>query len=210
MRPVIFSRTLANAVVGAICASQTPGGAGNLLINGTLASGGVATMAAQQIIGITSAANLSGITFTITGTDDAGRTISEVLTGPNIATVQSVFNYRTVTRIAVSGAAAGALTVDTLQTGASLEVVVDRYISPTSISIGVEVTGVINYSIQWTLDDVFGGAPGPFSWFAGAANLTNATTTQAGSIVSPVSAIRIVNNSGAGTAKLIVQQAGLV
>jgi len=100
------TRTLAAAVVGAIAASQTHGSAGALTINGSLASGGVATMLTQQQIGITSTANYSAVNFTITGTDGYGRTISEVLAGANNGTANSVFSYLTVTSIVASAAAA--------------------------------------------------------------------------------------------------------
>jgi len=210
MRPVTFSRTLAAAAVGAICASQTTAGAGNLLINGTLASAGVATLAAQQTVGITSAGNDSAVNFTVTGTDDQGRVISQTIAGPNANTVQTTLNYRTVTQIAVSAAVASAVTVDTLQIGGSQEIPVDRYLGPTDISVGVIVTGTLNYTVQWTLDDVFGAAPGPFTWFSAGANLVGASTTQSGSIGAPVSAIRLLTNSGNGAGKIIVQQSGMV
>ena len=108
MRPVQLTRQLVAAAVGAISASQTPGGAGNLLINGTLAAGGVATMAVQQRIGITSGGNIATLVFTVTGTDDQGRVISETITGVSGNTVQSVLDYLTVTKIAVSAAAGSA------------------------------------------------------------------------------------------------------
>jgi hypothetical protein len=208
MRPVILSLTLVAGAVGAIAASQTLGGAGALTINGSLATGGVAKMAAQQNIGITSTGNYSATTFNITGTDSQNRVISERLAGPNNGTATSVLNYLTVTSITSSTALATATTVDTLGIGASREVPVDRYLNPGNVSVAVEVTGTINYTVQWTMDDVYAGAPGPFVWFPGQTNVVNATTTQAASIVSPVSAVRVVTNSGTGTAKLIVQQSG--
>ena len=208
MRPVILSRTLVAGAVGAIAASQTLGGAGALTINGSLASGGVATMAAQQNIGISSTGNYSATTFKISGTDSQGRSISESLAGPNNGTATSVLNYLTVTSITSSTALATAVTVDTLGVGASQEVPVDRYLNPGNVSVAVEVTGTINYTVQWTMDDVYAGAPGPFTWFPGQTNVVAASTTQAASIVSPVSAVRLLTNSGTGTAKLIVQQSG--
>src|SRR5438105_8434289 len=129
MRPVTVSRTLVAAAVGAIAAAQTTAGAGNLLINGTLATAGVAKLDAQRTLGLTSAGNLSAINFTLTGTDDQGRVISEVLAGPNANTVSSVLNYRTITSIAVSAAAGTNVTADTVVTGASQEIPVDLYIN---------------------------------------------------------------------------------
>jgi hypothetical protein len=208
MRSVTQSRTLAAAAVAAIAAAQTTAGAGNLLINGSLAAAGVATLAAQQILGITSAGNLSAINFTVTGTDDQGRTISQVIAGPNVGTVQTTLNYRTVTQIAVSAAVGTNVTVDTVQVGASTEVPLDLYISVFNVNLVVEVTGTINYTVQYTFDDVFGGAPGPFNWI-NFSTMTNQAASQNGTLIGPTRAVRIVTNSGSGTAKFIVVQTGL-
>lgn len=209
MRPVTLTRTLAAAVVGAIAAAQTTAGAGNLLINGTLAAGGVATMAAQQIIGITSAGNDSAVNFTVTGTDDQGRVISQTIAGPNANTVQTTLNYRTVTQIAVSAAVASAVTVDTLQVGASTEVPLDQYVTAFNVSVAVVVTGTINYTVQYTFDDIFGGAPGPFNWNAFTTFTGGGTASGNGTLVSPARAVRVLTNSGGGTAKMLVVQSGL-
>jgi hypothetical protein len=204
------TRTLVAGAVGAIAASQTLGAAGALTINGTLASGGVATMAAQQQIGITSTANYSATNFTITGTDGYGRTISEVLAGPNNATKNSVLNYLTVTSIVSSTALATALTVDTIGAGASGEVTIDRYLNPVNVSLTVAITGTANVTAQYTTDDIFGGAPGPFTWFAAATTLTGITASASAAITVPVTAVRLLTNSGTGTAVFSVVQSGAV
>lgn len=209
MRPVTQTRALVAAVVGAICAAQTTAGAANLLINGTLASGGVATLAAQQTLGVTCAADIHTVNFTFTGTDDQGRVITETIAGPTAgATVKTALNYRTVTQIAVSAAVGTNVTVDTLQIGASTEVPLDLYTTAFNVSIAVEVTGTVNYTVQYTFDDVFGGAPGPFVW-NNFTTLTAQTANGNGTIISPVRAVRLLTNSGGGTAKMLVVQSGL-
>jgi hypothetical protein len=210
MRPITQSKTVAAGVVGAIAASQTTAGAGNLLINGSLAAGGVATLPTQQVLGITSTGNLSAVNFTITGTDSQGRVIVQTIAGPNVGTVQTTLNYLTVTQIAVSGAVATAVTVDTVGVGATQEIPIDRYQNPTNITLTVEVTGTVNYTVQWTTDDIFGGAPGPFVWFPGPSNLVAASTTQSGTLVSDVIAVRLLINSGTGSAQLRVVQGGVM
>lgn len=208
MRPIQINRVLAAAAVGAVAAAQTTAGAANLLINGSLAAGGVATLAAQQTLGFTSAGNIATVVFTITGTDEQGRTISETVTGVNANTVNTGLNYKTVTQIATSAAVASAVSVDTLQIGGSQEIPVDIYLTPFNVTLAVEVTGTVNYTVQWTTDDIF-AAPGggPFIW-------TNSTvlgtTSQVGSLVAPVRAVRILTNSGGGTAKFQVIQAGVM
>lgn len=222
MRPITLTRSLVTGVVGAICASQTTGGAGALNINGTLAaattggiyiggspvSGAGANMAAQQQIGLTSAGNDSAVNFTITGTDDAGRTISEVLAGPNANTVKSFLNYRTVTSIVASAAVGIAMTVDTVTSGASIEVPLDRLLNPTSVSLIAELTaGAANVTVQSTSDDVYAGNPNALTWQTVTA-MNNLSATTAGSLTVPATAVRLLTNSGTGTFVLRVLQSG--
>lgn len=208
MRPISVSRALVAAAVGAVAAAQTTAGAGNLLINGTLASGGVATLDVQRTVALTSAANLSAINFTLFGTDDQGRVISEVLAGPNANTVSSVLNYKTITRIAVSAAVGTNVTADTVGTGASVEIPVDLYVNAFNVTLATEITGVVNYTIQYTFDNVFDGTGGPYNW-ASVTNMQAQTTNQNTVQTQPVRAFRILTNSGTGTVKLLVVQAGL-
>ena len=56
---------------------------------------------------ITSSADDSGITFTVTGTDHYGQAVVEVVTGANAGSAASTKTFKTVTSIAVSGASAG-------------------------------------------------------------------------------------------------------
>jgi hypothetical protein len=85
-----------------IAAAQTLGGAGNMTLTGAAATfGGTGS---SQKVSLTCAANMSGVTFTITGTDSKGDAQSEDLTGPNANTVFSTKYYNTVTQIAASGA----------------------------------------------------------------------------------------------------------
>lgn len=99
-------------VLGAITASatasvsvlQTTAGAADLTITGALASGGVATMFCGRVVSLTSAGNISAVTFTIYGTDDLSRPIRQNVTGPNANTVFSTVCFKTVTRVAASAA----------------------------------------------------------------------------------------------------------
>ena len=93
-----------------ISQSQTPSGAGNLTINGAKASGGVATFDSARQVTITSAGNDSARTFTVTGTDVNGFSISEAVTGANASAATSTKHFKTVTQIAVDDATAGAVT----------------------------------------------------------------------------------------------------
>jgi len=81
------------------------------------------------------------------------------------------------------------------------------YLKPFQVALTAEVTGTMNATAQFTTDDVFGGAPGPYTWFP-IAGLTGITATAAQSLVAPVTAVRLLTNSGTGTAKFSVVQAG--
>src|SRR5262249_12609158 len=101
---------LAASTANGICQSQTPGAAGALTLNGSLVSGGVATLAGTGVVRqvlLPTTADETSKTFTITGTNDCGNTITEQLTGVNNTTAGSAKYYQTVTSITISAAAAG-------------------------------------------------------------------------------------------------------
>lgn len=95
------------AAVAGIAAIQLLGAAGNLTLNGPIVSGGVAQMDVPRNVTLTVATtNQSGITFTITGTDEYGNTVVESLAGPNNNTVSGKKAFARVTKVAVDGAIA--------------------------------------------------------------------------------------------------------
>jgi len=81
-----------------IAASQDPAAAGNL----TLVSSPV-TLAQASFVYITSAANDTAFTFTITGLDINGRPLTEVVTGGNTKAVVTTQRFTVVSNVAVSG-----------------------------------------------------------------------------------------------------------
>lgn len=99
--------------VAGVCASQTRGSAGDLLINGTWASGGVAKFLRKKSLRIYSAGNDSARTFTVYYIDAFGAAQSVAVTGANAgsADVPISGGIRIVTRIAVNGATASTVTV---------------------------------------------------------------------------------------------------
>ena len=141
---------IAAASANNICASQTP--TSSLTINGALASGGVATLDVQRRVLITTAADESAKTFTVTGTNWAGNTISQTITGPNATTGATTISFKTVTSITISAAAAGAVTVGTNGVADSPWVRFDDF-APNYVSAACTVTGTANWTIQITLDD---------------------------------------------------------
>ena len=89
------------ADTAAIAALQTLGGAGNMTLTGSSVNDG-SNM--DTTVTLTSTGNISGVTFTVTGTDASGSTITEDITGPNNTTVTGSTKFLTVTQIAADGA----------------------------------------------------------------------------------------------------------
>ena len=204
MQPItVAAGPLATASANAICLSQTPAAAGALTLNGALVVSGVAVMDNPRRVLITAAGNESAKTFTITGIGANGNTVSEVITGPNATTGQSVLDYKTVTSITISAAAAGAITVGTSGVGGSKWVVFDAF-APSMISIQCNVTGTIDYTLQTTLNDPYDPitpvAPASVVWVnsSDTAVVGATATKQSNFMFAPVYA-RILINSGAGS-----------
>ena len=122
-----------------ICAAQTPSAAGNLTLNGALcatingnsvyapsvsSTAATADGAWARKIGITSDGDDSGVTFTVYGTDVNGKALSEAVTGPNATvaytTNSTAANFKSVTRIAISAAGTGNITVGTAAVAADV------------------------------------------------------------------------------------------
>lgn len=153
--PKTISITGATADPDGISLSQTPSGAGNLTITGAFASGGVATLTPAGRVSITSGSNISNRTLTITGTDRNGYALVEAITGPNNATVYTLGDFKTVTQIAISGAAAGALTAGTNGV-ASTPWYVGDYRTGKLVMIGIALStgAVLTYTVEYTMTNL--------------------------------------------------------
>lgn len=196
MRPHEFDIDLDAVDADGIAQSQTPGAAGNLTLNGALGT----TLDYARQIGITSAGNDSGRTFTITGTDADGKTLVEAVTGPNATTVESVGYFKTITTIAVDAATAGAITVGTVDEAASHMFPLDFY-NPYAATVSVDVTGTIDFTVQQTFDNVFTSDASAIRWenVTALAAKTADTTAQ---IAPQARAVRVIVNSYSSGAEL--------
>ena len=85
----------------------------------------------------------------------------------------------------------------------------DNYVSPFNVALSVLVTGTVNYTVQYTFDNVFASTynPATGNW-VDHPSLTAQTATKDSNVAYPVQGIRLVVNSGAGTARLTAIQAG--
>ena len=100
--------------------------------------------------------------------------------------------------------------IELTQTGAGASAVspMNLNTSPFNIGFAVIVTGTVNYTVQHTFDDVFSPAfnAGTATWFA---HPTSLGANADGNYAFPVTAIRLLVNSGGGTARLVLLQAGI-
>ena len=198
-----------------ICQSQTTAGAANLTINGALATGGVATLDAPRQVLITSAGNDSGITFTVYGTTFGDHVVSETVPGQNIGAVATQTDFKTVTRVATSGATAGGgVIVGTNAKAGSRWVRFDSWAFPQT-AIQCNASGTVNYTVQVTMDD-----PNSPTNSVGVSSVTWLNTNDADAVTAigdvftnfdwtPTFA-RILLNSGTGTVAATFAQFNVV
>jgi hypothetical protein len=96
-------------------------------------------------------------------------------------------------------------TVSKTGTGSSNSVVINTNVTPVNIGFAAVVSGTVNYSIQFSYDDP---AIGLTTWFDDV-SITSKTGNEDGSINFPISAMKVLVNSGTGTVTLNVIQAGI-
>ena len=96
-------------------------------------------------------------------------------------------------------------TVSKTGTGSSSALVMNTNISPFNVGFGVVVTGTVNYTVQHTFDDPAVGFTTGFSH----PTIASKTDNQDGNYAFPVTGIKVLVNSGAGTATMSLVQAGI-
>lgn len=213
MRPVTVTvGPLATASANAICLSQTPTAA--FTLNGALVTSGVATMDNPRRVLITTTANESAKTITIVGTDWNYAPQTEIITGPNATTGYTNLDFRTVTSITISAAAAGAITVGTNTVASSMWVRLDSY-ALAQVALQCTVTGTVSFTVQQTLQDPNSSLnpvlPYLMTWIntsdTAAVNATASLQTNYG--YAPIFS-KITLNSGSGSVSSVISQLGSV
>jgi len=96
-------------------------------------------------------------------------------------------------------------TVSKTGTGSSAALVMNTNATPFNVGFGVIVTGTVDYTVQHTFDDP---AVGFTTWFSHP-TVAGETTNQDGNYAFPVTGIKLLVNSGSGTATLNLVQAGI-
>lgn len=198
-----LSLTLPAAVTNGISTTAGVTAPASLVLNGSLTSGSpaFASLVTAQRVGIHSASDDTGITFKIVGTDRYGRAQSEVLTGGNAATVNSVKDYLTVTSITPSGTTAGNVYAGTVAVGSTAPMIVDWVPNGNLMGCSTLVSGTVNYSIQEARDDfapAWDLAANNPNWFTDT-NFSAIAVNATGNLSGPFTMVRLLINSGTGT-----------
>lgn len=95
---IVLNGAGATFSVNSIATSQDPAGAGNLTL-----TAGAGVFGVPRYVYVTSVADDTAFTFTITGTDVNGRPIAETITGANAKARVTTRQFTSVTNVAVSG-----------------------------------------------------------------------------------------------------------
>lgn len=85
----------------------------------------------------------------------------------------------------------------------------DLYIAPFQATITTVVTGAATYSVQWTLDDVWSPTfnPATAQWNP-LVGMNAAVADAQETLISPVTAVRLIQTAGAGSVVARIAQAG--
>lgn len=178
---------------------------GNVSVGGA----GVATLSPAGRVTITPAGDESANNFTITGTNWNGDVVSEVLAGKNATASTSVLDYKTIISVVTEDATAAAVEIGTAQSGGSRWVRLDGWANA-QVGVQVNVSGTVDYSVEQTFDDP--NSPtnpvdaADVTWLAGPADITTESTAKASGFAYAPTFLRIVSNSGAGTATMTAVQ----
>jgi hypothetical protein len=190
-----------------IAASQTPLAAGNLVLVG----GGAVLDQPRRVI-ISSAGADSAIVFVVYGTDISGQPLQATVTGVATPTpVDAGVSFATVTRISVSAATAGAITVGTNGVADSRPIFLDPFgFGP--VLVHVYVSGTANYTMRTSQDDPngVGGFGVPFGlqnvvWLNDSTLAAQAISSQVSLTAAP-KLIQFTLNSGTGSFRATVTQ----
>ena len=196
-RPKVFDITLDAPDADGLADNNDSSGT-SLTLDGALTSGGTFTAADglghRVSILDTATVDQSGATFTVTGTDADGRSVSEAITGPGSgATVESTTYFKTITSVAIaSGAGSGTVDMGTVDEAATAMYPLNRY-GTFDVGLAVTVSGTIDATVQHTFDNPQDVDVTPV--FFAHSSLANVTANGDGNYDFPCRATRLITNS---------------
>lgn len=181
----------------------------------TLYGNATATLDVARRVLFTCTGDESANTFTVTGAGLNQDPRSETLKGAGAGlTVYTATNFKTINSITIASPAAGAITVGTNGIASTPHIRLDEW-APPYVSIQIDVTGTVNYTVQTSMDD----SNSPTSPVSMAAmnwivspdpNVVGATTTQGSYFNNAPLYARVVLNSGTGSVTATFSQSGVV
>lgn len=220
--PAVVTYQLPTLTASALATSQ----AATSLAIGLNVTTVLGTNQRRVVIG-SAGADSSGGAFKIVGLNQAGNTIGEIVPGGNATTVAtSALDYIRVISVTpvnlTTGAlytTAGSVTVGGSNSGGSLWYIVNWNATPVNIAVSGAVisanTGVV-YSVQYCYDDPNDPPAGTTAAIATAPvlpftlpSISSYSTSVDGYINEPVTAVRLLVNSGSGTVRGTFIQAGM-
>lgn len=190
MRPISLSFTPADNTSTGYKSAAT--GAGPFTPTTTSAGDSLA-----HLTTLDSTANLSAITFTVTGLDADGRAQTEAITGPNNNTVTGTKYFSSVSSVSASSTVgANTVNIGYADTSITKTIPLDYKTDPFSIGFGVSLTGTINYTIQHTFQNPYDPALTPSTgvWF-NHSSVASKTANQDGNYAFNIAAVRLLINS---------------
>lgn len=197
-----ISRVATKALFNKVTAITASGAAAGNVSAGT--NGLVATLDVPRRVLLTTVADETGITFTITGTDWNGNTITETIAGVNNTTAYTTLDFKTVKSIYPSAASTDAIKFGTNGIASSRPIFLDGYsFAPTSLQ--VIKSGTVNFTVQQSLDNPVLGS---VTWVNHPDTaLVGATGNVQGNYAYVPTVTRVLLNSGTGSITYSVLQA---
>jgi len=175
--------------------------------SGTLTTNAVSDGLAHNI-SLTSAVDISALTITVVGLDADGIAQTEAITGPNATTVYSTKFFsrlNTITWTPTLGA--NTMDVGIRDSSVSQTIPLNYMQANFNTTYAVDISGTINYDVEYTEQAIYDAAPSTLMWF-NHATLNNKAVDGDGSTTSPIRACRLAINSltAGATASLTILQ----
>jgi len=167
-----------------ICENQTTPGAANLVLNGALCDLGTALQfdigdaysagIGGVILSFDSAGDINTVNFTITGKDQDGVAVTEVVTGVTTTPVPTTKYYSQITNIAADAQVTSNVFIGTLTAGGlvSKSVGLNHYSANEAVMAVSGKTGTVTFDLQQTFQDLNDPNPSTVTWFDVSSNQT--------------------------------------
>jgi hypothetical protein len=206
MRPITFTRSQPTASGTSVAAAQLLNSTA-VTINGTLASGGVATYTVSAYPTVTADANATGKVFTVVGTRPGGDAQTATITFAGASgTVTASLAFATVTGITASAATSATISVGNAASGYTDWMPLDIYTPNQVTTISGTTFGTVDYSVEYTNEDPFDRTIQQQAVAHPVATLTNASTSITAFTTTLMRAIRLKINSGGGSVRFTAVQ----